>query len=183
MERRRLLILAVLLALFSSAWFSYQLLSPASNSTETDQALDLIEPVTKSEPISPYPNATLVNLLILDLEPDHGTGGRSSKPQGTFLTKEQRAEFDLSVRKITLLNDGSVGAVACFDPHHFFRYYDATGKKIGEISVCFCCGNSRFEPAVKKLTDKQWIDVDVDMAKRFVKKLGLPTNMHCADIQ
>jgi hypothetical protein len=183
MEKRRLLVLAVLLALFSSAWFSYQLLSHASNDKETDEALNLIEPVTKSEPISPYPNATSVNLLIHDLQPDHGSGGRSSNPLGTILTKVQRAEFDQSVRKITLLNDGSVAAVACFDPHHFFRYYDATGQKIGEISVCFCCGNSRFDPVLRKRADKQWIDVDIDMAERFVKKLGLPTDMHCPEIR
>jgi hypothetical protein len=181
MVRRQLLVLAVFLAVWMSGWLSYRLLYPVAE--DANEEPGFVEPVTKSEPINPYPNAVSVNLLVHDIEPDRGAGGRSSKPQGTLLTDAQRAEFDLSVRKITLLNDGNVGAVACFDPHHFFRYHDATGNKVGEIAVCFCCANTRFDPVIETRSDKQWIDVDIGMAERFIKKLGLPTNMHCPDIE
>lgn len=177
MTRRRLLTLAALIAAFVSVWMSVRLLNP--DVPESSEGADVVEPILKSEPILPYPQAVRVNLLIHDLKPDHGAGGRSSNPNGVNLTAAQTGEFSLSVRKFTLLNDGSVGATACFEPHHFFRYYDAKGSKIGEISVCFCCGNSQFSPVVLQSSSKTWVDVDIDKAERFVKKIGLPTDMHC----
>jgi hypothetical protein len=150
----------------------------------SEQAKDEAKPVewvTRSEPLRPYPKATRINLLIYDLAPEYGDGeGRSSKPSGTNLTDQQRREFEKSVRKITLIKEGEGGSeAACFDPHHFFRYYDKADKKVGEIAICFCCSNTRETPQLVFPTATVWSDIDIDQAEQFVKSLGLPNDVHC----
>jgi hypothetical protein len=38
-----------------------------------------------------------------------------------------------------------------FDPHHAFVFYDAADRPIGEIIVCFTCGEWRTHPAVRQM--------------------------------
>lgn len=69
---------------------------------------------------------------------------------------------------------------ACFIPHHFFEYYDASGRKIGEIQICFCCAGLDVSPGSRvKLSGEQRLAGDFKKLAALVASMGEPTNIEC----
>jgi hypothetical protein len=98
------------------------------------------------------------------------------EPKGRLLTKDQRTTFEATL-KVEPIPDV---LAACFIPHHFFTYYDAKGRKLGQISICFCCSGTGVEgPSGIKMRKDQWLSADYDKVKEFVGSLNLPTNVQC----
>ncbi len=57
--------------------------------------------------------------------------------------------------------------------------YDATGKMIGEIAVCFCCHGVQAKP---KLPTSDYLDVgaDYEALAALVRELGSTPSLNCA---
>lgn len=69
---------------------------------------------------------------------------------------------------------------ACFIPHHFFRYYDSGGKKVGEVAVCFCCeGLLTSGSKALETEDRAMVGADYPRLKALVAELGEPTDVFC----
>ena len=179
MTRRRLLIFAVILLALVNFWFAYNYLVGLLPETKL-VPLDARPAITRQEPLSVYPTAERVNLLIRD-KYDEKRGEYSSNPIGVDLTNAQRTQLEDSFKKIVIVRPAGIGypvgsEAACFIPHHFFRYYDATGMKIGEIKICFCCAGGSATPS---LADDQGVFFDVDAIEQLVEEMKLPTDGNC----
>jgi hypothetical protein len=177
---RWLKFIVLTIAAFSAIWWG---LPPIANWL-LDSGVKLQQPemITRAEPLRPYPDAVRVNLRVNDLLPDREThDGNSTNPSGRNLTNAERAELENAVSRIILVKDGTDdrGMNACFEPHHFFRFYDAQDRQIGEIAVCFCCWNTRENPEVIKATSNQWSEIDIEKLEKLVQKMGLPTEVNC----
>ena len=143
-----------------------------------------LEEVIQKEPVRPFPEATTVRLFI-----DSGKYDRSGNPvylvaKGRTLIEQQRKQFEALLRVETPINvppDSDYWVLeACFIPHHFFRYYDAAGRKLGEISVCFCCSGVAMDPASQLgLHDEQRFAADYGKLERLVASWGEPTDIEC----
>lgn len=151
-----------------------------------------IEPAVSEQPtrgargvkaaVRPWPEATEVRLFVEDLSYDERerTGATMSNPKGVALTATQRATLDESVTlyRMTAKEYGDYAA-ACFIPHHFFRYYDTSGRRLGELSVCYCCDGIEFSPAFQQLCPEEEWQFDFDGVEKMLKEMGVPTDVNC----
>ena len=81
----------------------------------------------------------------MPVNPD-GTLCKSVEGPGKTLSPAQVLELNkLMSAKNTFGGDVS----KCFIPHHAFVYYDASGKVVGQLSICFMCDRLRGAPKVK----------------------------------
>ena len=180
MTRRRLLIMAAVLLAVFNVWLAQDYLRDLV-STPKIESRDERPPVTKLEPIAIYPMGARVNLLIKNSLLNGPE--LSTKPDGVDLTTAERLEFEQSIKKsVTVRPAGKdypgEGADACFIPHHFFRYYDAKGTKIGEVEICFCCTGGIAKPSLTTRNDEHEV-FDVERIKALVGKMKLPTDASC----
>lgn len=130
------------------------------------------------QPVSDaFPTAREVRLFVETGQTPRGMP-IFTKASGLLLNNAQRDKFEdlLYVHEISPDEEFT----ACFIPHHFFRYYDNTGKQIGEISVCFCCsGVSVSGPSNVRLTDDNDLRANYPALERFVASLGEPIDVGC----
>lgn len=125
---------------------------------------------------NPFPKAPELRLFVeTDLDEKSGRPIFHRK-DGLALTPAQRKTFEDSLR----IEAAPEEMAACFIPHHFFRYFDAKGKQIGEVSVCFCCegvsasGSDQLETANGEILGANYADL-----KSLVASLGEPTDVPC----
>ena len=134
-------------------------------------------PVEQTKPVTnAFPLATEVRLFV---ETDVDANGKSvfSKPKGLKLSPQQRQAFEASL-VVEPIPDMVIG---CFIPHHFFRYFDANGRSIGEIEVCFCCSGVLATGAANiPIGKNQRLSADYDKLEAFVRSLGEPTQGQCS---
>jgi hypothetical protein len=180
MTRRRLLILAVALMAVVNVWLAQDYLRNLL-STPKIETRDERPPVTRLDPVAVYPSATRVNLLVRDKFLNNVEV--STNPEGVDLTTAERQEFEQSIKKsVTVRPAGKDypggSEAACFIPHHFFRYYDAKGTKIGEVEICFCCTGGVASPSLTTRNDDHEV-FDVERIKALVKSMKLPTDVNC----
>ena len=122
-----------------------------------------------------YPAATQVRLFV-NTGYEKGSGMPIYSSPGKLLNGEQREYFEqaLSITKTP------EEMAACFIPHHYFRYYDKTGKQIGEISVRFCCGGVEVEGASNiRLKAGETVGGNLSRIASLVEDLGEPTDILC----
>ena len=123
-----------------------------------------------------YPGATDVRLFVREEFNKVNDGSGFLKPRGTLLTDQQRKQFEAALLKEPMPEE----MAACFIPHHFFRFYDAKGKELGEVAVCFCCigvqatGESNID-----LGSDQILGMELAKMKKLVVTLGAPTDINC----
>jgi hypothetical protein len=123
----------------------------------------------------PFPSAKEVRLFV-SKPYDGGNKVTYSKREGLALKADERAEFESTLRVEPMPQD----MAACFVPHHFFRYYDADGKQIGEIEVCFCCEGVRASENSKiAVKPDQILTADYGKLKKLVQRLGESTEVNC----
>lgn len=122
-----------------------------------------------------FPQASEVRLFV---ETDVDANGKSvfSKPEGLKLSPTERQAFEASL-VVEPVPDMVIG---CFIPHHFFRYFDTSGRKVGEIAVCFCCGGVVPSGAANiPIAKDQRLGTDYKKLEAFVRSLGEPTQVQC----
>lgn len=138
-------------------------------------------------PVHAYAGATQVRLIVDNTEVDRA-GQIIEHPETVrVLSPAERAAFEDALHRVRLFGfppreDRGFGP-ACFVPHHFFRYYSATGRQVGEIAVCFCCSGFDAKPAAPDANAQAGaFYVDISQAKAFVRGLGLRTEMSCEPV-
>jgi hypothetical protein len=168
----RLLLLTLLLGLSACGRFSKPPEPPKSHIQLT--------------PVHPFPEAALVRLFVETNYDEKTDAPIYDDPKGLLLTPDQRQRYEALLSVQTPINlppdDPFFMMSMCFDPHHFFRYYDRAGKKIGEIAVCFCCSGVSITPSSRlRRTDQQRLEADYDKLKALVKSWGAPGNVLCGE--
>lgn len=134
-------------------------------------------------PVRPYPEAVEVRLFV-ETDEDRQEFGVLVPANGRLLSPEERTGFEALLTKRS--TRGGV-AHACFVPHHFFRYYDASGHQIGTIAICFCCQGAAAEPALFPPEGGYFqpysnaLGFDPDRLAAFVEGLGLPAHVWCRE--
>jgi hypothetical protein len=141
---------------------------------------DYQEPVLlKTEKLTIWPEAASVRLFVEDIpydkpnRPDHGM----SKPAGVVLTKARQAIVSNAVQRKTYAEYPVVSA--CFIPHHFFRFYDARGRQLGELQVCYCCGGIELSGTPHRLADRQMWGFDYDGVEKMMADMGISSQVQC----
>ena len=136
--------------------------------------------------LHPYPEAVSVRLFVENDQPEGDPQyGVFVEPEGRVLTSAQRTEFEGSLSKASTRNRA---VAACFIPHHFLRYYDASGKQVGEIAVCFCCSGAVAIPELFKHEGGGFLHpydnhlaYDRARLKALIESLGLPSDVWCRE--
>ena len=124
---------------------------------------------------NPFPAATEVRLFV-EVAYTKDNKQILSKRKGVLLNAAQRKAFEDSL----VITAAPEYDTMCFIPHHFFRYYDANGKQLGSVSVCFCCdgvaasGSKALEPPTDAL-----LSANYQKLKKLVAALGEPTDVLC----
>lgn len=124
-----------------------------------------------------FPTASEVRLFV---NTDYDDNGEPifSKSSGLVLSSSQRAELESLIMIHTISPDEEFAA--CFVPHHFFRYFDKSGKLVGEVEACFCCAGVRQTGASNiHLTESQMLSADFGKLQSFVRSLGERTDVQC----
>lgn len=139
-----------------------------------------VEPkLLKSEKLRLWPEAASVRLFFEDIPYDEiGPNGIGmSNPAGTLLTKAQQAIVSNAARRETYSEYPAMAA--CFVPHHFFRFYDARGRQVGELEVCYCCAGIRLVSSPYRLADRQLWGFDYDGVAKMMADMGISSKVQC----
>lgn len=133
-------------------------------------------------PVETYPSATEVRLFVQDGRDADGKG-LYSDPDGRLLTPAERRAIESAI-KTAHYGSGARSVAACFIPHHFFRYYDAQGRQVGEMAVCFCCAGIRASPSIPLSegpsgTETSELTFDYTALKAAVEAMGVRTDIEC----
>lgn len=136
--------------------------------------------VVRKTPVVVYPEAVTVKLFVSE-QSAYSDNFKLDEAAAITLSSTQRAKVASAFSYIDVLEDISHEhlVAACFDPHHFFRYYDASGRMIGEIRVCFCCDGTQMEPGIFTNKDydgtdqKKVSDVDQSVLYELIVGMGL----------
>ena len=91
---------------------------------------------------------------------------------GAALDKKQVKRLKDALRSTKPREPGAF----CYFPHHGFVFYDADGKAMGHIELCFQCGNVKNSPA--GLPERQW---DWKAIEAILRELDLPILKKDAD--
>jgi hypothetical protein len=137
--------------------------------------------ITKTQ-LTIYPDAKSVILYVsADPQPDKSGRFIISHTKGIQLTTDQRKRFESAFYRANLLSGTNQREIAaCFQPHHFFTYYDAAGRQIGEIQVCFCCNQvAMFPDIAPESTSSSWNDQDWKVLNELLVSMKVPADFHC----
>ena len=101
--------------------------------------------------------------------------------KGISLTEGQRAILGQSIQKRRATQEHILNQPGCFDPHHFFRFYDRKGEVFAELAVCYCCGGAKLRgsSAAKIMGDADFIDFDFAAIKEMLVSMKVPTSINC----
>jgi hypothetical protein len=123
----------------------------------------------------PYPDASEVRLFVHTGYDDNGEPILASA-EGRRLTHAQRNAFERALR----IEPAPEFEDACFIPHHFFQYFDANGRKIGEVAVCFCCAGVSDDPRIEvSLAPGETLGADYAALEELVQAMGERTDVEC----
>ncbi len=134
----------------------------------------------RHESVRPFPEATKVRVFVesgYDEKTDRGIVEKDAV--GRALTPEERRAFESQLSIQTPVNlspdDDFFMIAACFMPHHFVRYYDASKRQIGEIAICFCCSGVQMTPDNRmKLQKDQRFEANYMNSEKLFKSWGVP---------
>jgi hypothetical protein len=125
-----------------------------------------------------FPTATEVRLFVDTGRTDSKHHSILSPETGIPLTKSQRDELEKSL--VWNQNFGKDDVAACFLPHHFFGYFDKNHRRLGTVSVCFCCGGVEVIRGDGKLIyDEDRLSINLSQVKALVSSMHEPTDIAC----
>lgn len=116
-----------------------------------------------------FPAATSARMAV------RGEGAANFGPPGRRLSADQLKKLRAALVSAPAPED----VVACFVPHHRFDFFDATGRKVGEVLICFCCRGAASTPGLVTEDDRE-LSADFKAIARLVKELGGSPNTNCA---
>lgn len=151
--------------------------SPAVKMKETNS-----ETVITRTRLSMYPDAKSVVLYVsADPRPDKSGRFIISHTKGIRLTADQRKLFESAFYRANLVSGTDQREIAaCFQPHHFFTYYDAAGRQIGEVQVCFCCNQmAMFPDMTPESTSTSWNGQDWKVLSELLASMKVSADFHC----
>jgi hypothetical protein len=130
--------------------------------------------VLSQKPIHPYPAAKSVRLFVTA---DGNLGPkRYLEPKGRLLTEAQRSQAESAfLQRIYAPSPDPLDSPACCIAHYYFRYYDPSGRQIGEVAVCSCAGYIETNPAVT-IAEGAVFQIDGAKLNSLLHKLNLPAN-------
>lgn len=143
------------------------------------------EYMTWTSQAEPYQTATEVRLVVDNNDFDREFNLIERPETVRVLSGDERAKFEKTLYRVQVIGPAPEGDLkperpACFVPHHFFRYYDRSGKQLGEIAVCFCCYQAQARPELPFEEDRRkWLAVDMLKVEALVKAMGLSTQQQC----
>ena len=149
-----------------------------------NQSLEQPDDLVRRDLLRPFPTATSVRLFVESGKYESDGRPIFTQVKGRSLTESQRAQLDAAVWIETPIkvSDDWYSMDACFIPHHFFRYFDASGRKLGEVQVCFCCEGVAVESDKQfKLADGQRLNGDFGKLKAMISAMGEPTDIECSE--
>jgi hypothetical protein len=156
--------------------------APGSKENASQVASDVyVEPeLLKTEKLRLWPEAASVRLFVEDIPFDEigPNGNGMTNPAGTILTKAQQVLVTNAVRRETYSDYPAMAG--CFVPHHFFRFYDARGRQLGELEVCYCCGGIQLNSSPHDLADRQLWGFDYDGVAKMMAEMGISSKVQCA---
>jgi hypothetical protein len=144
----------------------------AANALEDEASIEA--KIVARKPVAPYPSATRVELHVQ--AETRTADGQSTWFPPRALTAEERKAVEATL-SIPVYGDGSRTYSGCFIPHHFFRYFDAAGRQIGQIAVCFCCDGAAAAP--RFAGEDEQLDADLAAIGPIIKGLGYRTDIDC----
>lgn len=156
------------------------------NTTEQQAAADFAA-ATAPEPsvlshtaVQVYPDAVEVRLKTVD----YGKAEGEREVDRGQLTQSQRRAIEQTI-SIVNYGPGSRSVASCFIPHHFLSYYDASGKKVGGIAVCFCCAGIQADPVIGAPlppgAESSELTFDHDALRAIFNDMGVPTDIECEE--
>ena len=125
----------------------------------------------------PFANTAYVTLNVWDLHLDRLRDSRR-------LNDAQSRRFESALRYVHIPPDAEHVVAGCFVPHHFFRYYDAQDRLLGEVAVCFCClGVAAYNaPPDNSRVSEVPMDADYNVIAKIVKEVGEEPEMGCGGV-
>ena len=84
---------------------------------------------------------------------------------GAKLSDEQTERLKAALRT----SEERIAGAFCYMPHHGFVFFDADGKAMGHIELCFQCGNVASSP--KGLPEREW---NWEEIKKLLEELKIP---------
>ena len=138
--------------------------------------LEVAQPVVERRVSNPFPDATELRLFV-ETAYDQKTGKAIfSRSNGIRLSEPQRRKFEDALK----IEAAPEEMAACFIPHHFFRYFDAEGKQVGEVEVCFCCSGVAASGSPKlQASNGEMLGADYSEVESVVASVGEPTDVLC----
>ena len=122
-------------------------------------------------PANPYPEAVRVELLAKGFQRNAEKKPREWRHR---LTQNERKAFEATL--IHTADDHSLAEAACCVPHHFFRYFDAQDRQIGEVAVCLCCACVNFDRDSFNMNDPNGFSAALSP---LIESMGVPTDIDC----
>lgn len=107
---------------------------------------------------------------------DNGKADISNKIIGV-LTRSERKIIEANINIIPIVPDRE--RAGCFIPHHFIEYYKAD-KKIGEVSICFCCAGVAIDGELYDY-NKSEIGFNLLQIRRSFVQMGVKTDIGCEE--
>lgn len=141
----------------------------------SNAAASIAQPFKDRRITNPFPGATEVRLFV-EVGYTNDSKPILSKRNGVRLNAAQRKAFEDSL----MITAAPEYDMMCFVPHHFFHYYDSSGKQIGVVSVCFCCdGVAASGSKALETPDDAILSANYRQLKTLVTALGEPTDILC----
>ena len=174
--------LGILLTFLVLAGCNKEAASPAGPASPGHNAGLGTHDIIRVSAVRPFPEAASVRLFV-----EEGANGKTvevGKPNGLLLNAQQRLQYEKTLEvwtAVQLSSDSDFDVrTMCFLPHHFFRYYDRTGRKIGEVAVCFCCHKVEMTPKGRlPLAKNQKFVFHPEKLEPLLKSWGQPTQVGC----
>jgi hypothetical protein len=101
---------------------------------------------------------------IRDLVENGKLGPTVVNKTGVRLTARQ---IDRLIIEVSNSRSGPVDLKTCWSPHHGFVFYDAKGKAVAWVEICFRCGNILASPPAQGIHDFKAL-------RRLCEELKLP---------
>ncbi|ALH82405.1 hypothetical protein AN936_19210 [Sphingopyxis macrogoltabida] len=182
--KQRNAMVAVWTALFIAIGATLSLAMPDSKSPLKGDPFVLSKNELKPgerRPVVVSPEAVEVRLFVdgLPFRESSHVQALMNDTEGLRLSRAQREILDRSLTRHRLSPSESDATPACYDPHHFFRYFDAKGERIGELEVCYCCRQVRLYAPDQKLNEGEIWEFDFEGAAKLLKAMNVPTDINC----
>jgi hypothetical protein len=180
--KQRNAMIAVWLAMFVALGLTLGFALQDSGFSAAEDPKSELEP-GEGQLVAIRPDAVEVRLFVegFPLRETPRTLELMDKTEGVPLTKAQRAILDRSLTRYRLRPSESDATPACYDPHHFFRYFNSKGEQVAEFQVCYCCRQVRVHASDQNAREGEVWRFDFAGVAAMLKDMDVPTDIGCRE--